>query len=210
MKRSNRARRSIIASCDNPKQKEVYRAALAYVGAGLSLIPIEPDLSKRPAFKLLPEIDRANGGRPIRSWKPFQQRRPTEEQIHSWFNRSIWEASYGMAILGGKVSGNLEILDVDTFDLVKPLRIEIEKRCPGLFDQLVAVKSPRPGLHLYYRCDEIGGNQKLARIRDPKSDIARAKTILKSREKGATVWHHRHRVGVIRHNAAIFTMATKT
>ena len=117
MKQPKRRRRSIITSCDNPTPLEVYRAALAYRNAGLSLIPIEAEPTKRPAFRLLPQIDSANGERPRKTWKVFQTRLPTVEELHSWFQQSSGVTVYGMAVLGGKVSGNLEILDVDTFDL---------------------------------------------------------------------------------------------
>lgn len=184
MKQPKRRRRSIITSCDNPTPLEVYRAALAYRNAGLSLIPIEAEPTKRPAFRLLPQIDSANGERPRKTWKVFQTRLPTVEELHSWFQQSSGVTVYGMAVLGGKVSGNLEILDVDTFDLVEPLRSEIERRCPGLFERLVKVKSPRPGLHLYYRCQTIGGNQKLARIPDPTSDKTKTKTVIEIKGEG--------------------------
>src|SRR5579871_1366280 len=68
-------------------------AARRYLAAGLSVIPIRPDGTKAPA---LPE------------WKTYQQRRPTPDECTDW-----WDNGEGIAVVGGKVSGNLEILDLD-------------------------------------------------------------------------------------------------
>lgn len=184
MKERKGARRSIIDSSDAPTPGEVLRAALTYRQAGLSLIPIEADQSKQPAFNLLPRVESGSGGRQKRSWGSFRDRQPTAAEIRDWFGKERIGSVCGMAILGGKVSGNLEILDVDKYDLVEGLQAEIEKRVPGLFDRLVKVRSPRPGMHLYYRCDTIGGNQKLARIADPTSPTPRPKTVIEIKGEG--------------------------
>jgi putative DNA primase/helicase len=91
---------------------------------------------------------------------------------------------YGLAIVGGQVSGNLEILDLDTYDLIEPFRREVERQVPGLFEHLVRVQTPRPGMHLYYRCSKIAGSQKLAMIPDPESERPKPKTIVETKGEG--------------------------
>jgi hypothetical protein len=119
--------------------------ALLYVRAGLSIIPIKPDGSKSPAIK---------------EWRSFQHRRPTEQEIYRWFDN---DKGYGIAVLGGDVSGRLEIIDFDYHAAsVFPLWCEIvESLCEGLLLRVVIIKTPR-GFHIYYRCGTIQGNQKLA------------------------------------------------
>ncbi|MCC9627125.1 bifunctional DNA primase/polymerase [Blastopirellula sp. JC732] len=162
----------------------MYRAARAYRDAGLSFIPISRDRKKQPAFDKLPKVWSDSRNKYSRSWAEFKGRQPTLQAIRDWFRSdSPHDAECGLAIVGGRVSGNLEILDLDTFDLVDPFKRLIEKKCPGLLERLIGVKTPRPGLHLYYRCETIGGSQKLARI--PASDEASVwKTIIETKGEG--------------------------
>ena len=69
-----------------------------------------------------------------------------------------------MAVVCGKVSGNLEILDLDEPSIAKPRHNAVEAIMPGLVSRLVVVKTPREGhgRHIYYRCQTIDGNTKLA------------------------------------------------
>lgn len=181
-------KRSILESCNDPSPDEVYAAALAYRKAGLSFIPISADREKRPASEKLPLIHREHLKHEVPSWAPFKDRQPTTEEIAHWFlPRHTYSRVYGIAIVCGKVSGGLEVIDLDTFDLVEPFKHEVEKRAPGLFEQLVSVKSPRPGLHLYYRCRTIGGNEKLARCWTQEDGKAVRKTLIETKGEGGYV-----------------------
>ncbi|WP_417381922.1 bifunctional DNA primase/polymerase [Gimesia sp.] len=173
--------RSILKSCSQTCKQEIYRAALRYRKAGLSLIPIATNQSKAPAFDLLPLIN-ADGSKQNerKSWKVFQKRKPHRSEINHWY--SLDKDIYGIAIVAGKVSGNLEILDLDNSDIIEPFCLEVESRAPGLLDKLPKVETPRPGLHCYYRCEKIEGNQKLAKI--IPSDSANAQTIIETRGEG--------------------------
>jgi hypothetical protein len=71
-------------------QAEVFN----YLSAGLSLIPTHPILKN-------PRVD---------SWTIFQKDLPTAEQVKKWFFDGH---DYSPAIITGKVSGNLEMLDFD-------------------------------------------------------------------------------------------------
>jgi hypothetical protein len=145
--------------------------ALKYLQAGLSVIPIRPDGSKQPA---LPE------------WGPFKADLPSERLAHSW-----WEdGSKGIAILGGKVSGNLDCIDFDRDGLFASWRELVEEWMPGLIDRLCLVRTPRgPNCyHVWYRCCEvqIPGNTKLAQ--EPSTDPETGKpcriTLIETRGEG--------------------------
>jgi putative DNA primase/helicase len=166
----------------SPTPAQVYRAARAYVRAGLSLIPIRADGTKMPAFELLPRVWSEESGKYRRPWGGYRLRRPTPAELRSWFGVGLVE--YGMAILAGAVSGNLEILDLDNWGVVEPWTKLVEQRAPGLLDRLVRVRTPRPGLHVYYRCEVIGGNQKLAREPDPEKDNQKPRTIIEVKGEG--------------------------
>lgn len=133
-------------------------------------MPISQDGSKAPAVDKLPRVWCGKRKKHVSSWTPYMERLPTLGEIKGWFSGGgQGTLSPGIAVIGGHVSGGLEILDLDNYDLSISFKIEVEKRCPGLLDKLVAVTTPRPGLHLWYRCKRVEGSQKLASIRDPKS-----------------------------------------
>ena len=183
MKRTRKQKRTIIESCKNPSRAEIRRAALTYLDIGLSFIPISTDGSKAPATKLLPTTWCNNRERYVSTWKTFMNRQPTREEVDQWFSNPYRDIC-GLAIVAGKVSGNVEVIDFDTYDLVKPFRIALKKRAPGLYRRLIRVKSPRPGLHLYYRCSVIAGPQKIARIKDPTSEKPKPKTVIETKGEG--------------------------
>jgi hypothetical protein len=112
--------------------------------AGLSVIPIKVNGSKAPS---------------VSSWKQFENRLPTESELRKWFGG---DKPPGIALICGKVSGNLEILDFDAPELMAEWRALVEEAARGLLDRLPQVQTPAPGLHVYFRCSTIQGNQKLA------------------------------------------------
>lgn len=159
-----------------PTKREVYGAARDYVSSGLSMIPITADGRKMPAFELLPRVWDASESRHKRIWSCYKERRPTRGELRAWFRDS--QGEYGFAILGGSVSGGVEIIDCDSWDVAVQWSTLVAKKAPGLLDRLVRVRSPRPGLHVYYRSESFGGNQKLARVADPANDNLSPKTII--------------------------------
>ncbi len=182
-KRKKTSKRSIIESCNEPTPKEIYIAATKYRKSGLSFIPIFEN--KMPAFHLLPKIWCESRAKKCVTWNSYKECLPRKDEIHDWFDPTENDdAICGLAIIGGKVSGGLEILDLDTFDLIEPFKEEVCRRDPKLFERLVRVKTPRPGLHLYYRCSKIEGSKKLAMIQDPDSKSAKLKTIIETKGEG--------------------------
>src|SRR5688572_2565150 len=91
---------------------KVFAEARRLVAADLSVIPIAADGSKRPLV----------------SWKPFQRRRPTVAQLM----RSFASDTCGLAIIGGDVSGGLEVLDFDAAEVFDPWCAMVEGLAPGL------------------------------------------------------------------------------
>ena len=109
-------------------------AMLAYIDAGISVIPIHHK-TKQPAWWLLPQatndagqllfnkqMTRADGttftiattedtGKPKHSWKPYQQRIATHDEVCDWCKSGI----KSLSVVGGDVSGGLEIMDFDVY-----------------------------------------------------------------------------------------------
>lgn len=106
----------------------------------LSFIPIKAG-TKQPAF----------------SWKQYQQTPAGDAEVRQWT-----DAGYSLAAVTGAVSGNLEVIDFDAAELLKPWTEKV--RAYGFGDQLAAlgVVQTGKGWHVYYRCDQITGSQKLA------------------------------------------------
>lgn len=115
--------------------------AKQYLSWGLSVIPTKED--KTPTI----------------SWKPYQANRMELKEVDRVFN-----GVKGIAIITGKVSGGLEVVDVDTkHDSTGTLWEEFKDSIPtDLYSRLVVAQTVSGGYHLYYRAPEIQGNLKLA------------------------------------------------
>lgn len=116
--------------------------ALGMLASGISLVPIGLEGDKRPAIR----------------WKRYQIMPPRAWEVRSWVRRHGW----GIAAVGGAVSGNLEILDFDEAEYFAHWAQLVDAYHPDLVSRLPLVYTPSEGYHLYYRCGVIEGNQKLA------------------------------------------------
>ncbi len=76
-------------------QNILQRAAINYSVAGFATLPV--DKAKRPT---------------VGAWAHYQKNKPNEIEICRWFNGSKPETTE-LALLAGKVSGNIEVLDID-------------------------------------------------------------------------------------------------
>src|SRR5215469_11543350 len=94
-------------------------AALAYLRAGLSIVPVGRDGSKKPTL----------------AWKVYQGELASEEDARLWFGGP---SPQGIAVIGGAVSGNLEQIDFDQqAQTVFPAwKLLVEAEQPGLLDKL--------------------------------------------------------------------------
>jgi hypothetical protein len=115
--------------------------------AGILVCAVRLDGSKRPAHE---------------GWQ--NRALLSEDELQRLFGN----AQYGIGTVGGKPSGNLEIIDFDinAHELFPQWRELVEAQQPGLVAKLNIVQTPRepPGFHVRYRCLEldIPGNTKLA------------------------------------------------
>ncbi len=122
--------------------------AKEYLSYGLSVLPIKKD-SKSPA---------------VPTWKELQIERMSEDTAER-----VFEAGRGIGIIGGSVSGNLEIIDFDNH----------LNNAEQLFNEFMPIidtfglpyeKTISGGYHVFYRCvDEVSGNKKLANMYDATS-----------------------------------------
>ncbi len=144
------------------RKNAVLKEAKQYIKAGLSVIPIRNDGSKAPTVE----------------WKKFQNKSAEGHELKDLFHSGL-----GIAIVGGKVSGNLEIIDFDDEELFESWDLEVNTGWPELVAQLPLVKTPE-GYHVYYRCEEaVEGNVKLAE-REQDGEV---KTLIETRGEGGYV-----------------------
>jgi putative DNA primase/helicase len=176
----------IAACCQSPSRKQIFHAAKLYVASGLSLIPIRTDGTKQPATEQLQLTWCEEKRQWVRGWAVYRQRLPTLGELDRWFHDRLFPVERGMAILGGAISGNLEVLDLDNWCVVKPWERLVQKQAPGLLEKLVRVRTPRPGMHCYYRCEVIAGSDKLARVpeKDETTGKMKPKTIIETKGEG--------------------------
>jgi len=109
-------------------ENNVLKWALKYQAMGWSIIPIRQG-TKQPA---------------IRSWKPYQTKKPEIEQIRQWFSTG----DNSIAVILGAVSGGLTCRDFDEM-------AEYEKWAqdnPKLAESLPTVETAR-GMHVYFLSD---------------------------------------------------------
>ena len=131
----------------------VLQAALAFADAGISVVPAAMDGSKAP----------------IGSWKKYQLTPADHEQLVNWFNGG----ATGIGIVTGKVSGNLEMVELEGRAVAEGCLDEIREVAinSGLGDLWTIIstgyveRTPSGGIHFLWRiADEpVPGNTKFAR-----------------------------------------------
>jgi hypothetical protein len=159
--------------------RSALQAARLYRATGLSFLPVRLDGTKAPDGNLLPSGE----------WTPLQGRQPTDKEVARWFDRPD---PRGIGVIGGKVSGHLEVIDFDerAAELFPAWRELVEAEAPGLMGKLTIVRTPREGegYHVAYRCREveIPGNLKLATepYTDPKDGKEKHRTCIETRGEG--------------------------
>ena len=134
--------------------------------AGISVVPVKEDGSKAPA---------------VPRWKQYQTTRPTEAETEAWFAQD----RYGLGFLTGEASGNLEMFELEGRAVERGILEEFVNRCEaaGVGDAFRRVtqgyweKTPGGGHHWLYRCSEIAGNEKLARLPAEVDPVTGEKTV---------------------------------
>ena len=127
--------------------------ALRFLAEGISVVPVANDGSKRPAL----------------SWQKYQEQLPTADELLLWFKHDV----DGIGVITGKVSGNLEMLELEGRAVSQKMHLDIAEIANNsglgeLWHRLNAGYveiTPSGGLHWLYRVidGEIPGNTKLAR-----------------------------------------------
>ena len=123
----------------------ILATALAYLSAGLSVIPVKTDGSKAPLFL---------------GWREFSDRLPTTAELSQWFGNG---RQVGIGIPGGPASGNLIVFDFEA-------RLPFDRWCTNLTAaERIAlagspvVFTPSGGVHIYLRTTEPVKGYKYAR-----------------------------------------------
>lgn len=134
----------------------VSEVARIWQAAGVSIIPILDNQTKRPSVR----------------WSPYQAVAPTLEQVNEWWGNG---KPYGLALICGAVSGNLEMCELEGRAMVSDKLQDLINRMDELgvghvWDLLYGPEgftetSPSGGLHFLYRISdhEVPGNTKIAR-----------------------------------------------
>jgi len=152
-------------------------AALIMQAAGLSVIPVKPDGTKAPAV----------------DWKNWQNRRPDENQLRTWFSNGTYD---GLGVVCGATSGHVEMLELEgrASHLLPQLAQLLtdtgfgdlwQRLCTGWFE-----RSPSGGLHWLYRVDGTARpNSKLARRPATPEELAekpgeKLKVLIETRGEG--------------------------
>lgn len=142
--------------------------AIEYYKKGLSVLPIGSDKVPLGAWKnRMAELIMPNGN---------------------------FDGAHGIGIVCGKISGNLQIIDIDCkYDLTGKLfddyKKSIAEQSVDLLKKMVVERSPSGGFHFIYRCEKMDGNQKLAKrpttdeekIKEPKE---KTKVLIETRGEG--------------------------
>ena len=119
-------------------------------------------------ISLIPVRDKNEGDypakTPYRGWKKYQV---NQIPLPDLWGQMEDNKTVAVAIIAGKVSGNLEIIDIDV--KYKPgidaiLFADLLLLYPDLYQKLRIHKTPSGGYHLLYRVEggEVSGNVKLA------------------------------------------------
>lgn len=142
--------------------------------ANVSIMPV--GLDKRPAVE----------------WKSLMKKKADTESVIQWFKNP--EALLG--IICGKVSGGLEVIDVDlkydlTGELLSQYQELIRNSDPDLLDKLLVQTTVNLGYHMIYRCSKIEGNQKLAQRetipQERKTDHDKTRVLIETRGEGGYI-----------------------
>lgn len=122
-------------------------AAYEYINKGICVIPTNEN--KIPC---------------LTTWKKYQDQIITIEEAEEGFELPYAKT---LSVVCGKSSGNLEVIDIDTkYDLTGKLfdnyLQDITDNDNELAKSLLIIQTRSGGYHIYYHCDVIQGNQKLA------------------------------------------------
>jgi hypothetical protein len=146
----------------------IRQTALEARRAGISVVPILPDGTKRPAVR----------------WRLYQQRLASTRKIEHWFSRE----ARGLALVTGSISGGLEALDFDSRSMYEAWSERLQQQgFESLQDRLTRgyLEASPQGMHLLYRSSSVERNQKLASV--PIDGPQRFRVLIETRGEGGLV-----------------------
>ena len=124
-----------------------------YLNNGISLLPVRDKDDAKGIAKT-----------PFSPWKKYETEIITKDELFDLMDNK--HNTTAVAIIGGKISGNLEIIDIDVkYKLGIDARLfsDIKDFYPDILKKVRIHKSPSTGYHIIYRCEAtIPGSQKLA------------------------------------------------
>lgn len=128
--------------------------ALKLHKAGISVVPVMADGSKRPAGK----------------WKQYTSSRATTTELHAWFDTK----KYGIGVVTGSISDSLEMLEIEGRAAHRIPELKALADASGLGNLFTKVTqgwfeiSPSGGYHWFYRITDaaVPGNTKIANAAD--------------------------------------------
>ena len=133
---------------------EILTTALRFATQGIVVVPVAPDGSKRPGLS---------------SWKEFQDRQPTQEELLAWFNN---DQVQGLGVITGPISGNLLMIEFEGRAVEQKLHLRAAEAIKSagfaeLWQSIVdgyTETTPSGGIHFLVKVDgpAIDGNTKLA------------------------------------------------
>jgi len=155
------------------------QAAKQYKSAGLSITAVN------------------NRKQSLHAWRKYQHTIMTEDELKNAFNNP---AAFGIAIICGHISGNLEVIDIDckndlSGQLFHNYVCDIEGASAKLGKCLVMATTKNGGYHLFYRAKEIDRNLILAKRPCTDNEKAvkpqeKAKVLIETRGTGGYVIVH--------------------
>lgn len=136
----------------------------------LSTVWSQIELMLADGLSVIPVRDKQEGDKPPKTayykWKDYQSKQYTKDAL--WHDMEA-KGTLAVSIVCGTISGNLEVVDIDTKfknDAAIILFEKIKNFDAGLFKKLRIHKTPSGGFHLLYRVSDaptgIPGNVKLA------------------------------------------------
>lgn len=132
---------------------EILTTALRFATQGIVAIPVAADGTKRPGLS---------------SWKEFQDRHPTQDELVAWFHN---DQVQGLGVVTGPISGNLLLLEFEGRAVKKKIHLKAADAIKAadlgdVWQRLVdgySEATPSGGIHFLVKVDgPIAGNTKLA------------------------------------------------
>ncbi|HEY2908608.1 MAG TPA: bifunctional DNA primase/polymerase, partial [Gemmataceae bacterium] len=143
-------------------------AAREYLAAGLSVIPVFADGSKRPVES---------------GWNQYSGKRASERDLVKWFGNGTIR---GVGICGGRASGNLAVLDFELGSAYDAWRAIAPADTVDMLSGCPIIRTPSGGYHVWVRLPESVPGTVLARRPDP-DDPKRGKVLIEIRGDGHQV-----------------------